>query len=191
LAPGIYAETIDVYHGRQVAIHGPLSGDSSCPDANVVKVSQRSVQDNATVWVNCLITGTVHCRQWAIADGADVAFDGTSASALVANATCRINTAGTLRLDGHVAGFAIAQNYSTIYVAGEIVVSQPNLELAYFLRAIESTLDLSGAVLSGHPLASGLRFMLDHGVIVFPAAGAGSIPGNGSEATNFFVCRPC
>jgi hypothetical protein len=54
LAPGIYAETIDVYHGRQVPIpRSPLSGDSSCPYANVVKVSQMSVQDNATVWVNC------------------------------------------------------------------------------------------------------------------------------------------
>jgi hypothetical protein len=189
LAPGRYAEIIEVFHGRQVAIRGSML-DNVCLDANAVAVSQISVQDNATIWVNCLTTGVVACRQWAIADVADVVFDGSNGLALVANETCRINATGTLWLNGHVAGFAVATNYSTIYLAGQIVVSAPNLSLAYFLRAIDATLNLSEATFSGHPLASGLRFTLDHGVIILPHTGA-AIPGDGFEMINLSVCRRC
>jgi hypothetical protein len=190
LAPGTYAEMIDVFHGRQVSIHGPVNDDNSCPDASLVTVGRVFVQDNATIWVKCLTTGKVGCRQWAIADVADVVFDGTSGLALVANETCRINTAGTLWLNGQIDGFAYASNYSTIYVGGAIDIMRPKLKLAYFLRAIDATLDLSEATFSGHPLASGLRFTLDHGVIILPRTGA-AIPGDGFEMINLSVCRRC
>jgi len=190
LATGVYEESVEVFHGRQISIFGPMEGNF-CPSASAVTVSRFWVQDNATLWVNCLTTGSVGCRQWAIADVINVVFDGTAPTALVANETCRINTSGSLTLNGPVSAFAVAQNYSTIYLAGNIAVSQPNLSLAYFLRAIDATIDLSSAVFSGHALAAGLRYTLDHGVIVFPRAGSQSIPGDGSESINFSVCRPC
>jgi hypothetical protein len=190
LAPGRYDEIIDVSHGRQVSIHGPHNDDGSCGDATLVTVSRIMVQDNATIWAHCLSTGQVGCRQWAIADVIDVILDGTAGLALVANETCRINTAGTLWLNGQVDGFAYASNYSTIYVGGAIDIRRPDLKLAYFLRAVDATLDLSEATFSGHPLASGLRFTLDHGVIILPHTGA-AIPGDGFEMINLSVCRRC
>jgi len=95
LAPGVYDETIDVSHGRQVSISGPISAERSCPDMNAVTVRRFCVQDNATIWVSCLSTGQVECRQWSIADVFDVRFFGMERP-LVAKETCRINTERTL-----------------------------------------------------------------------------------------------
>src|SRR5262245_39304918 len=190
LAAGTYDEIIDVSHARQVAIYGPHDDQGACAGANAVTVRQVSVQDNATIWGNCLTTGAVSCRQWAIADVADVIFDGSQPVALTANETCRINTAGTLSIGGPIAAFAVAQNYSTIFLSGQVIVTRPNMAMVAFVRAIDSTLDLSLATFGGHPFTAGRRFWLDHSVIVFPTAGAGSIPGNGSKASNNSICRP-
>jgi hypothetical protein len=191
LAPGRYDEVLDVSHGRQVSISGlMLDPAGSCTDARAVTVNRVWVQDNATVWVTCLTTGAITCRQWSIVDAIDVRFDGTSRTALVANETCRINTARILWVDGPIVVFASATNYSTIYLAGNIVIEKPNLSLSYFLTAEDATLDLSGAVFSGHSLAAGLQFRLDHGVLVLPQAGIETIPGKGAESTNHSICRP-
>jgi hypothetical protein len=45
LAPGVYDETIDVSHGRQVSISGPLGAERSCPDMNAVTVRQFGYSD--------------------------------------------------------------------------------------------------------------------------------------------------
>jgi hypothetical protein len=185
LAPGVYDETIDVSHGRQVSISGP------CPDMNAVTVRQFLVQDNATIWVSCLSTGQVACRQWSIADVIDVRFFGMGRTALAAGETCRINTARTLVLDSAFVVFAVAQNYSTIYLAGDIVVAREGLtSVAYFVHAVDATVDLSGAKFSGHPLQAGKRFYLDHGVLVLPPTGVQSIPGaEPGEFVNLSICR--
>jgi hypothetical protein len=86
LAPGVYDETVDVSHGRQVFISGPMGAEGSCPDMNAVRVRQFLVQDNATIWVWCLSTGQVACRQWSIADVVNVRFFGMD-QALVATET--------------------------------------------------------------------------------------------------------
>ena len=49
------------------------------------------VQDNATIWVRCLSTGQVACRQWSIADVLYVRFFGMEHTPLIAKETCRIN----------------------------------------------------------------------------------------------------
>jgi hypothetical protein len=178
LAPGVYDETIDVSHGRQVSISGPTGAEGSCPDMSAVTVRQFFVQDNATIWVWCLSTAQVACRQWSIADVLDVRFFGMEQTALVARETCRINTARTLVLDSAFVVFAGADNYSTIYLGGDIVVAREGLaSVAYFVGAIDGTVDLSNAKFSGHPLQAGKRFRLDHGVLVLPSGGIQSIPG--------------
>lgn len=192
LAPGNYDEVIDVVHGKQVDITGPRKRDGACPDASLVFVKQISVQDNATVWVNCLTTEQVGCRQWSIADVADVIFNGAGFIAIVVNETCRVNAARTIWIDANIAAFAVAQNYSTLHLGGEIVIARPGLTPYYFVNARDSTIDMRNARFSGYPLASGLRFTLDHGIIEFPTeGGAGAIPGNGSDAKRFSICRPC
>src|SRR6516164_5455556 len=97
--PGVYDETIDVSHGWQVWISGPIGPEGSCPDMNALTVRQFWVQDNATIRVECLSTGQVACRQWSIADVLEVHFFGMERTALDATETCRINTARTLVLD--------------------------------------------------------------------------------------------
>jgi hypothetical protein len=191
LAPGVYDEAIDVSHGRQVSISGPVDAEGSCPDMNAVTVRQFWVQDNATIWVRCLSTGQVACRQWAIADVIDVRFFGMERTALVANETCRINTARTLVLDSALVIFAVAVNYSTIYLTGDIVVAREGLtSVAYFLGAVDGTVYLSEAKFSGHPLLAGKRFSLDHGVLVLPPGGVQSIPGaEPGEFVNHSICR--
>jgi hypothetical protein len=190
LAPGVYDETINVTHGRQVWVSGPISTERSCPDMNAVTVRQFWVQDNATIVIWCLSTGQVACRQWSIADVLDVRFLGTERTALVATETCRINTGRTLVLDSFVV-FAGAQNYSTINVAGDIVVARGGLlSVAHFVGAIDGTVDLSNAKFSGHPLQAGKRFYLDHGVLVLPPGGVQSIPGaEPGEFVNLSICR--
>src|SRR5262249_55984194 len=178
LAPGVYDETINVSHGRQVVVSGPIGADGSCPDMNAVTVRRFLAQDNATVWVGCLSTEQVACRQWSIADVLDVRFVGMKQTALVAMETCRINTARTLVLDCAFIVFAGADNYSTIHLSGDIVVARQDLtSVAYFVGAIDGTVDLSYAKFSGYPLRAGKRFYLDHGVLVLPAGGIQSIPG--------------
>jgi len=190
LAPGVYDETIDVSHGRQVFISGPMGAEGSCPDRNAVTVRQFLVQDNATIWVWCLSTGQVACRQWSIADAVDVRFFGMEL-ALVASETCRINTERRLVLDSAFVIFASAQNYSTIRVGGDIVVARAGVtSVAYFVGAIDGTIDLSNAKFSGHPLQAGKRFYLDHSVLVLPPGGVQSIPGAvPGEFVNFSICR--
>ena len=190
LAPGIYDETIDVSHGRQVWIHGPMGADGSCPDMNAVMVRQFLVQDNATSWVQCLSTGQVACRQLSIADVVDVRFSGME-QVLVASETCRINTVRTLVLDSAFVIFAAAENYSTIHVGGDIVVARAGLtSVAYFVGAIDATVDLSSANFSGHPLQAGKRFYLDHSVLVLPPGGIRKIPGAvPGEFVNLSICR--
>src|SRR5262245_4587595 len=191
LAPGVYDETIDVSHGRQVSISGPIGAERSCPDMNAVTVRQLWVQDNATIRVECLSTGQVACRQWSIADVLDVRFFGMEGTALVATETCRINTGRTLVLDSAVVVFAGAENYSTINLAGDIVVAREGLiSVAYFVGAIDGTVDLRNAKFSGHPLQAGKRFYLDHGVLVLPPGGIRSIPGAvPGEFVNLSICR--
>jgi len=189
LAPGSYGE-INVVHTHQISVNGMMA-NGACLNANVVTVSNLWAQDHAVLWANCLTTGQIACRQEAIVDVADVVFDGTKGLALAANETCRINTGRKLWLNGQVAAFAVATNYSTLFFASEIIISQPNLSLAYFVRAVDSTVDFSAATFSGYRLAAGYRFLLDKGTIIFPAAGAAAIPGQGSDAKNFSVCRPC
>jgi hypothetical protein len=191
LAPGIYDETINVSHGRQVSMSGPISAEGSCPDMNAVTVRHFWVQDNATIWVSCLSTEQVRCRQWSIADVLDVRFFGMGGTALLATETCRINTRRTLVLDSALVVFAGAENYSTIYLAGDIVVAREGLtSVAYFVGAIDGTVDLSGAKFSGHPLQAGKRFYLDHGVLVLPPGGIRSIPGAvPGEFVNLSICR--
>jgi hypothetical protein len=197
LAPGVYDETIDVSHGRQVSISGPIGAERSCPDMNAVTVRQFWVQDNATIWVSCLGTGQVACRQWSIADVSDVRFVGMERTfgmertPLVATETCRINTERTLVLDSAFVVFAGAENYSTIHLAGDIIVAREGLtSAAHFVAAIDATVDLSNAKFSGHPLQAGKRFYLDHGVLVLPPGGIQSIPGAVSgEFVNLSICR--
>jgi hypothetical protein len=191
LAPGVYDETIDVSHGQLVSIAGPRGAEGSCPDMNAVTVRQFWVQDNATILVWCLSTGQVACRQWSIADVFDVRFFSIGGTALVANETCRINTTSMLLVDGAFVVFAWAQNYSTIHLAGDIVVAQEGLtSVADFVRAIDGTVDLSDAKFSGHPLQAGKRFSLDHGVLVLPPGGVKSIPGaEPGEFVNLSICR--
>jgi len=191
LAPGIYDETIDVSHGRQVWIHGPMGADGSCPDMNAVMVRQFLVQDNATSWVQCLSTGQVACRQLSIADVVDVRFFGMGRTALAAGETCRINTARTLVLDKAFVIFAGANNYSTVFLGGDIEVAREGLtSVAYFVSAFDSTVDLTQAKFSGHPLQAGKRFYLDHGVLVLPPGGVQSIPGaEPGEFVNHSICR--
>src|SRR5262249_800826 len=150
LAPGVYDETIDVSHGRQVSISGPIGAEGSCPDMNAVTVRQFWVQDNATVGVMGLRTGQVGCRQWSTADVVDVRFVGmervfgVKLVALVATETCRINTARTLVLDSAFVVFAGAGNYSTISLAGDIVVAREGMtSVSHFVGAIDGTVDLS------------------------------------------------
>ena len=185
LAPGVYDETIDVSHGRQVSISGP------CPDMNAVTVRQFLVQDNATIWVECLSTEQVWCRQWSIADVFDVRFFGMGRTALAAGETCRINTARTLVLDKAFVIFAGANNYSTVFLGGDIEVAREGLtSVAYFVSAFDSTVDLTQAKFSGHPLQAGKRFYLDHGVLVLPPGGVQSIPGaEPGEFVNHSICR--
>jgi hypothetical protein len=185
LASGVYDETINVSHGRQVWVSGP------CPDMNAVTVRQFWVQDNATIVIWCLSTEQVACRQWSIADVLDVRFFGMGRTALVATETCRINTGRTLVLDSAFVVFAGAQNYSTISVAGDIVVAREGLtSVAHFVGAIDGTIDLSDAKFSGHPLQAGKRFYLDHGVLVLPPGGVQSIPGaEPGEFVNHSICR--
>src|SRR5262249_19505829 len=154
LAPGVYDEAIVVSHGRQVSISGPTA-ERRCPDMNAVTVRQVWAADNATIWVSCLSTGQVACRQWAIADVFDVRFFGVEGTALVATDTCRVNTARTLVLDSASVVFASAQNYSTVYLCCDIVVAREGLTVGYFVDAVDSTVDLSGAKFSGHPLQAG------------------------------------
>ena len=191
LAPGVYDETINVSHGRQVSISGPIGADGSCPDMNALTVRQFWVQDNATIWVSCLSTAQVACRQWSIADVLDVRFFGMERAALVAKETCRINTGRTLVLDSAFVAFARAENYSTIYLAGDIIVAREGLtSVAHFVGAIDSTVDLSNAKFSGHPLQAGKRFSLDHGVLVLPPGGIKPIPGaEPGEFVSFSICR--
>jgi hypothetical protein len=197
LAPGVYDETIDVSHGRQVSISGPIGAERSCPDMNAVTVRQFWVQDNATIWVSCLTTGQVACRQWSIADVFDVRFfgmertSGMGRTPLGANETCRINTDRTLLLDSAFVVFAAAQNYSTIHLAGDIIVAREGLtSAAHFVAAIDATVDLSNAKFSGHPLRAGKRFYLDHGVLVLPPGGIQSIPGVvPGQFVNLSICR--
>jgi hypothetical protein len=191
LAPGVYDETIDVSHGRQVSISGPIDEERSCLDRNAVTVRQFFVQDNATIWVWCLSTGQVACRQWSIADVVDVRFFGMEQVSLIAKETCRINTARTLVLDSAFVVFAGADNYSTIYLGGDIVVAREGLtSVAYFVGAIDATVDLSSAKFSGHPLQGGKRFYLDHGVLVMPPGGIQLIPGAlQGEFVNHSICR--
>src|SRR5262249_10920037 len=166
LAPGVYDETIDVYHGRQVFISGPTGAEGSCPDMNAVTVRQFLVQDNATIWVRCLSAGQVTCRQWSIADVVDVRFFGMERTTLIARETCRINTGGTLVLDSAFIVFAGADNYSSIILGGNIVVAREGLtSVEYFVGAIDATVDLSNAKFSGHRLQAGKRFYLDHSVL--------------------------
>ena len=191
LAPGVYDETINVSHGRQVSISGPMGAEGSCPEMNAVTVRQLWVQDNATIWVECLSTEQVWCRQWSIADVFDVRFFGMERTALVATETCRINTGHTLVLDSAFVVFAGAQNYSTIHLAGDIVVAREGLtSVAHFVGAIDGTVDLTDAKFSGHPLQAGKRFYLDHGVLVLPPGGIQSIPGaEPGEFVNLSICR--
>jgi hypothetical protein len=190
LAPGIYDETVNVSHGRQVSISGPIGAEGSCPDMNAATVRQFWVQDNATIWVSCLSTGQVACRQWSIADVLDVRFFGVDRTVLAATETCRINTGRTLVLDSAVVVFAGADNYSTIHLSGEIVVAREDLSVAYFVGAVDATVDLSSAKFSGHPLQAGKRFYLDHGVLVLPPGGIRSIPGVvPGEFVNLSICR--
>jgi hypothetical protein len=191
LAPGVYDETIDVSHGRQVSISGPIGAEGSCPDMNAVTIRQFWVQDNATIWVWCLSTGQIACRQWSIADLFDVRFFGVDRTPLEATETCRINTARALVLDSAFVVFARAQNYSTINLAGDIVVAREGLtSVAHFVGAIDGTVDLSNAKFSGHPLQAGKRFYLDHGVLVLPPGGIQSIPGTvPGEFVNLSICR--
>jgi hypothetical protein len=191
LAPGVYDETIDVSHGRQVLISGPIGAEGSCLDVNAVTVRKFWVQDNATIWVWCLSTEQVACRQWSIADVFDVRFFGMDRTALEATETCRINTTRTLVLDSAFVVFARAQNYSTINLVGEIVVAREGLtSVAHFVGAIDGTVDLSNAKFSGHPLQAGKRFYLDHGVLVLPPGGIQSIPGaEPGEFVNLSICR--
>lgn len=191
LAAGAYPETLNVYHGRQVAVAGPINPGNECPNANAATVSTIQVQDNATIWVNCLTTGMISCRQWTTVDAADIVFDGTQAIALSSNETCRINTDRKLWINGPIVAFATASNYSTVYIGSEVIVSLPNLMLAYFVRAEDATINLSHATFSGYPLGAGLRFVLDNSTIVFPAAGSSAIPGSGSTSVNNSRCRPC
>src|SRR5262245_1945178 len=191
LASGVYDETINVSHGRQVWISGPIGAEGSCPDMNAVTVGQFWVQDNATIWVRCLSTGQVACRQWSIADVLDVRFFGVERTALIAKETCRINTGRTLVLDSAFVVFAGSDNYSTIYLAGDIVVAREGLtSVAHFVGAIDGTVDLSNAKFSGHPLQAGKRFYLDHGVLVLLPGGIKSIPGAvPGEFVNHSICR--
>jgi hypothetical protein len=192
LAPGVYDETIDVSHGRQVSISGPIGAERSCPDMNAVTVRQFWVQDNATIWVLCLSTGQVACRQWSIADVSDVRFvGGMERTPLVATETCRINAERTLVLDSAFVVFAGAENYSTIHLAGDIIVAREGLtSAAHFVAAIDATVDLSNAKFSGHPLQAGKRFYLDHGVLVLPPSGIQSIPGAVPGVfVNLSICR--
>src|SRR5262249_39701351 len=66
VAAGIYDETLDVFHGRQVAIFGPTNPDGSCQF--VSRIRRVIAQDNSTVWINCLRVGQIMCRQWSIVD---------------------------------------------------------------------------------------------------------------------------
>src|SRR5262249_52084815 len=133
LAPGVYDEIINITHEHSVSVTGPLNPDGSCPNANVVKVKSFWSQDHATLWPQCLTTGQIACRQAAIADVADIVFDGSSGLALAANESCtKINLLRSIWINGPLVAFAVAQNYSTIYFGGEIIISQPNLSLAYF-----------------------------------------------------------
>jgi hypothetical protein len=190
LASGIYDETINVSHGRQVWVSGPTGAEGSCPDMNAITVRQFWVQDNATIVIGCLSTSRVECRQWSIADVADVRFFGTEGTVLAAGETCRINTARTLVLDSTFVAFAGADNYSTIYLAGDIVVAREGASVEHFVGAIDSTVDLRDAKFSGHPLQAGKRFYLDHGVLVLPPGGIKSIPGaEPGEFVNLSICR--
>jgi hypothetical protein len=191
LAPGVYDEAIDVSHGRQVSIFGPIGADGSCPDMYAVTVRQFWAQDNATIRVSCLSTGQISCRQWSTADVLDVRFFGTEGIALAANETCRINTARTLVLDKAFVIFAGANNYSTVFLGGDIEVAREGLtSVAYFVSAFDSTVDLTQAKFSGHPLQAGKRFSLDHGVLVLPPGGVQSIPGaEPGEFVNHSICR--
>jgi hypothetical protein len=126
-----------------------------------------------------------------IADVLDVRFFGMERTALVATETCRINTGRTLVLDSAVVVFAGAENYSTINLAGDIVVAREGLtSVAHFVGAIDGTVDLSNAKFFGHPLQAGKRFYLDHGVLMLPPGGIRSIPGAvPGEFVNLSICR--
>src|SRR5262249_36227627 len=112
-------------------------------------------------------------------------------NSLVASETCRINTERTLVLDSAFVVFAGAENYSTIHLAGDIIVAREGLtSAAHFVAAIDATVDLSKAKFSGHPLQAGKRFYLDHGVLVLPPGGIQSIPGAvPGEFVNLSICR--
>ena len=94
-------------------------------------------------------------------------------------------------LDSAFVVFAGAENYSTIHLAGDIIVAREGLtSAAHFVAAIDATVDLSKAKFSGHPLQAGKRFYLDHGVLVLPPGGIQSIPGAvPGEFVNLSICR--
>lgn len=190
LAPGEY-DLIDITHHRSVWIVPIGTPTNGTCIMDTVTVRSVIVQDNATAWVSCLTVQQVRCRQWSTVDVIDVTFRGGPGVALAANETCRINTTRTIRIAGQIPVFAFADNFSTLYITGSIEITAPDLQMEYFVAAVDAKVDLSLARFSGHPLVSGEKYMLDHATIVFPEAGASAIPGNGYTSKNYSVCRPC
>ena len=189
LAPGKYAEVLDVNHGRQVTIWGPFKGDA-CVDPALVAVDGIDVQDNATIWVGCLTAKHIGCRQWSIADIEYVIIGEDGKQAVSANETCRINFVRTIWVDANIAALAVATNYSTIHVGARIELRTPATAPNYLFRAEDATIDLRNATFLGHSLASGLRYSLDNGILFLPRGGVDAIPGNGGESVNRSICRP-
>lgn len=189
LAPGHYSK-IDVFHGLQVAIWGPYTGNGTCTDLGAVTVDSVSVQDNATIWVHCLTAGDIGCRQWSIADISNVVVGHDGGVPLAINETCRINTMQDIRIKANVSALAIVQNYSTLHVGGRVIFDHEDTIPAYLFRAVDSTIDLRSAMFSGHTPSKGLKFSLDHGVLHLPKGGLDAIPGKDFEMINYSVCRP-
>src|SRR4051812_28448368 len=117
-APGIFAETVDVSHGRQVSIQGPRESDGSCPNPSLVTIGSVVVQDNATAWVGCLTVEAVLCRQYSIVDVANAVFVGSGQVSLHAKETCRINTAQRVWVEANIVALAIADDYSSVHIGG-------------------------------------------------------------------------
>jgi hypothetical protein len=194
LAPGVYHENATVFG----TIAGPPGTENTpCPDPTAA-----TVDNIIATGVQCLSTQSIRLTPPTPNIGTSVfgdigtqgiyqniVFLPTTGAHISVDDALKVTCGGNITISGPAAHHIAATNLSLVLVDCNINVSVPGLSFVSFLAATDSVLDLSNTIFSGQPI-SGLRFDLDHSGLTFPRpAGASSIPGSGSKATNFSACR--
>jgi hypothetical protein len=189
---GVYRENLVIAHHQSVHIvTAGMNSDGGCRDPSLVTVEHLDIEHHASVWAHCFTIAWARCRQLAVLGAYSLAINGTHPLPFQMTETCRIHIWEKSWINGPIQGYARAWGNSTFFIAGEVINNVPGLNLAYFLEAVDSIIDMDHGFtrFSGHPI-SGLRFQLDHGVVIMPPASAGTVPGQGLYSVNGSFCRP-